>query len=87
MSMEACAWRFTCQAEDCNGRTWQGRRHLEAKGTKTEAVKTARAAGWTPCAEALGLTKRSLATWYCPACTSMLASRRGGNLASTSTRG
>ncbi len=85
--MEACAWRFTCQAEDCNGRTWQGRRHLEAKGTKGEAVKAARAAGWAPCAEVLGFAKRSLATWYCPACASTVTARRARNLASTSTRG
>lgn len=75
MSLEASAWRFTCQRQDCPDRTWQGLRSLEVKGTKAAAIKQARAAGWRPCSEVLQFSRRSLASWYCPGCSATLTSR------------
>ncbi len=62
-------WRFECRSADCltPRRSRARTTSLEADGSKAQAIKIARAAGWRPCHELTGGTRR-LTSWWCPAC-------------------
>ena len=72
--MRSTAWRFFCSTAK---HPTMGYRPvtLDVKGDKAEAIKVARDAGWKPCTEAMGSSRRSLLNWWCPECVSSYAHR------------